>query len=64
MDSNNLNYLNRLVDDYKNIIMPINIWTPSIDHIEDPWYTDRYELVCNQISKCIEDIFKNIQKED
>lgn len=60
MDSNNLNYLNRLVDDHKQILMPINKWTPSISYIEDPWYTDRYSLVVSQIQRCIEDIFKNI----
>ena len=60
MDSNNLNYLNRLINDYKHIIHPINKWTPSISYIEDPWYTDRYEKVCTQIEECILDIFKNI----
>lgn len=60
MDSSNLSYLNRLINNHKNIIFPINNWTPSISHIEDPWYTDRYKKVCTEIKQCILDIFKNI----
>lgn len=60
MDSSNLSYLNRLIDDSRHIVYPINKWTPSISYIEDPWYTDRYKKVCNDIKQCILDIFKNI----
>ena len=41
-------------------IQPIFKFTPSIDEVEDPWYTGRYEKVVNQITTCIKDILKNI----
>lgn len=60
MDYENQYSLMRQLDDYKHILFPINKWTNSINEIEDPWYTGRYELVATQISKCIHDIFENI----
>ena len=60
MDEENRWSLMRQIDNYKNILYPINKWTPSIDEIEDPWYTNRYELVVNEIKQCVIDIFKNI----
>ena len=60
MDYENQYSLNRQIDDYKSILFPINKWTPDISEIEDPWYTGRYELVCDEITECIKDIFKHI----
>lgn len=60
MDEENRHSLNWQLDNYKNILYPINKWSNAILEIEDPWYTDRYELVCDQITICIKDIFKNI----
>ena len=60
MDDENYYSLLRQLNDHKNIIYRINKWTPSIYEIEDPWYTGRYEKVCDQIVDCIHDIFKNI----
>ena len=60
MDEENRWSLNRQLDDYKHILFPINKWTNGIIEIEDPWYTDRYELVVTQITECIHDIFKHI----
>ena len=60
MDYENQYSLMRQIDDYKSILMPINKWTNSITEIEDPWYTCRYELVCDEITTCIKDIFKHI----
>jgi len=60
MDEENRYSLNRQIDDYKHILLPINNWTPSIDEIEDPWYTGRYRLVCDEIEECLKDIFANI----
>ena len=60
MDYENQYSLNRQIDDYKSILFPINKWTPSVNEVEDPWYTGRYELVCDEISECIKDIFKHI----
>ena len=41
-------------------ILPIFHFTPGISEIEDPWYTDNYEKVVNQITTCIKDIIQNI----
>ena len=60
MDYENQYSLMRQIDDYKSILMPINKWTNSIAEIEDPWYTGRYQLVCDEITECIKDIFKHI----
>ena len=60
MDYENQYSLLRQIDDYKSILYPINKWTSSITEIEDPWYTGRYELVCDEITECIKDIFKHI----
>ena len=60
MDDENYYSLLRQLDNHKNIIYRINKWTPSIYEIEDPWYTGRYEKVCDEITDCIKDIFNNI----
>ena len=60
MDDENYYSLLRQLNNHKNIIYPIYHWTKGINEIEDPWYTGRYEKVCEQITDCIHDIFKNI----
>ena len=60
MDDENYYSLLRQLDNNKGIIYRINRWTPSIIEIEDPWYTGRYEKVCDEITDCIHDIFNNI----
>ena len=60
MDFENKYSLMRQIDDYKSILFPINKWTKSIKEIEDPWYTGRYQLVCDEIEECLKDIFANI----
>ena len=60
MDDENYYSLSRQLDNYKGIIYRINRFTPGIYEIEDPWYTGRYEKVCDQITDCIHDIFANI----
>ena len=60
MDEENRWSLNRQINDYKCILFPINKWTPSVNEVEDPWYTGRYSLVCDEIEECIKDIFANI----
>ena len=59
MDSSNRYLLTRKFGE-SNKILPIFYFTPGIDEIEDPWYTDNYEKVVNQITTCIKDIIKNI----
>lgn len=60
MDFENKYSLMRQIDDYKSILFPINKWTNSITEIEDPWYTGRYQLVCDEIEECLKDIFAKI----
>jgi len=61
MDENNLRYLNRLMVDKDSKFQPISKYTKDVLEIEDPWYTDRYDLVVKQITKCINDIIVNKQ---
>lgn len=60
MDESNKRRLSNIVDDYKHICFPIFKFTPEIREIEDPWYTGRYQLVVEQITKCVNDILHNI----
>ncbi|MCI6329558.1 MAG: low molecular weight phosphotyrosine protein phosphatase [Erysipelotrichaceae bacterium] len=60
MDNNNKRYLNFLLDDYKNIIKPITCFDDYNFEIEDPWYTDNFKKVCDELSKEIDLIIKNI----
>ena len=59
MDEENHYSLTRMFGN-DNKIKPIYNWTPSINEIEDPWYTGRFDLVVRQITKCVQDILKNI----
>ena len=59
MDENNKRYLSHLLDDYKGIIKPITVYE-SFNEIEDPWYTDRYEKVCDQLELCISHILSKL----
>lgn len=61
MDSNNKRNLSYMLDDYKNIIKPITIYTPSLSIIDDPWYTGQFDEVVEELTLCIEDIIKNIK---
>ena len=60
MDSYNLRNLKNIKEDVDNKYLPISHWSEGIYDIEDPWYTDNYIKVINQISKCVEDILKHI----
>lgn len=59
MDNENMYSLLRMFP-HSNKIYPIYKYTSSINEIEDPWYTGRYELVYSQIRQCIIDILNNI----
>lgn len=56
MDENNLRYLNHLLDDYKHIVKPITYLEDNLSMIEDPWYSGKYSLVCDQLEQCIKHI--------
>ena len=53
MDENNRRNLLRILDDPRGIMHPITVFEGDISEIEDPWYTDRYDLVANQIKRCV-----------
>lgn len=59
MDSNNEYNLKRILGE-SDKIMPIYYFTPTINEIEDPWYTGNYSLVVNQLKRCIKDIIKHL----
>ena len=59
MDNHNKDYLDFLLVDFKHIIKPITLYE-TYDEIEDPWYTSRYEKVCDQLEKCITHIFEHL----
>lgn len=61
MDNSNLYYLRRMFPE-SNKIMPIFRFTPHIKEIEDPWYTGNFEKVVSELTTCIKDIIKNIDK--
>lgn len=51
MDSNNMRNILRLIEDKDHKIKKLCDYD-----IEDPWYTDRYELVFNEISEGINNL--------
>ncbi|MCR5185216.1 MAG: low molecular weight phosphotyrosine protein phosphatase [Bacilli bacterium] len=59
MDKENYYHIARRFD-VNDKVMPIYRFAPSIDEIEDPWYTGNYSKVVSQIEECIKDILKNI----
>ena len=61
MDESNRRRLVRAYPEYQAKYYPVFYFTPSIDEIEDPWYTDRYEVVVNQLKRCIADILANLR---
>ena len=61
MDSFNKRNLSYLIDDYKQIIFPITIYTPHISQIDDPWYTGQFDEVVEQLEECIDDIIQRIK---
>ena len=60
MDDSNLRYLKSMLNPPYNKLFPINVYSKNIPYIEDPWYSDRYALVVDEITECIKDIFNNI----
>ncbi len=59
MDSSNRYLLTRRFgESYK--IIPIFHFSNGIYEIEDPWYTDNFEKVVDQITICVKDIINNI----
>lgn len=61
MDSYNKRNLDYMLDDYKNIIKPITMYTSSLSIIDDPWYTGQFDEVVEQLTMCIEDIIPHLK---
>ena len=59
MDDENRWTLGRMFPN-SNKIFPIYRYSKDITEIEDPWYTDRFDLVVSQIKQCVKDILANI----
>lgn len=60
MDASNRRILSYLINDTNNKCKPVFYYSSGIDEIEDPWYSDRYDLVVKQLTQCIKDILKNL----
>ena len=60
MDSSNRYLLTRRFGESSKIL-PIFHFTPNIYEIEDPWYTDNFKKVVDQITTCVKDIIKNLK---
>lgn len=59
MDKSNIRNFTRLFgSDYKHKIYLITEYLEGIEDIEDPWYTDNFELIFNQLDVAIENILK------
>ena len=61
MDENNRRYLGRLLNDSRGICFPITKYVSDFDEIEDPWYTDRFSYVAEQIKRCVEAILDHAE---
>lgn len=62
MDENNKRWLDYLFLDIDNKERIITCYEDDISHIEDPWYSDRYELVVSQLKQCVEHIIDRLSK--
>lgn len=60
MDESNRRILSYLVNDEHNRCKPVSFFTSSIGEIEDPWYSDRYDFVVEELKQCVKDILRNI----
>lgn len=61
MDNENKYSLYRMLGESSKIL-PIYQFSAGIYEIEDPWYTDRFDLVVGQITLCVKDIIDNLEK--
>ena len=60
MDQYNKSNLDRMFDDYKYIVKPISLYDKNIKDIEDPWYSDNFDKVINELIICVKEIFDNL----
>ena len=60
MDEENHYYLERMFP-HSHKIYPIYQYSKDMNEIEDPWYTNRFDLVVEQITICVKDIISHLQ---
>lgn len=60
MDNENAWLVRYRCSDPRDIIKPISIYTPSIDEIDDPWYSGEYKKVVQELQVCIRDIVERL----
>lgn len=61
MDASNRRILSYLVNDPQGKCKPVFAYSKGIIEIEDPWYSDRYDKVIDELTICINDILENIK---
>lgn len=60
MDGSNMRILSYLIKDPSNKCKPVFEYSNNIFEIEDPWYSDNYQLVIDELRQCIRDILSNL----
>ena len=63
MDESNKRRLFYVYPEFASKMKPVFCYTPGITEIEDPWYTDRFDLVVEQLQHCVKDILSHLDKE-
>ncbi len=61
MDKSNERIISYYLNDKDHKCKPVFFYSKGIYEIEDPWYTDNYDLVINELEICINDIIDNIK---
>lgn len=52
-----------ITDDKENKLINITKYSSNhISHIEDPWYSDRFDLVVSQLIDCCKNIIEKLIK--
>ena len=49
MDKSNKKYISKIINDESNKIKPITIYESEEFEVEDPWYSQNYSKVCNEL---------------
>ncbi|MCQ2798606.1 MAG: low molecular weight phosphotyrosine protein phosphatase [Bacilli bacterium] len=62
MDESNRRILSYLVNDSSKKCLPVFAYSKGIYEIEDPWYSDNYQLVIDELRRCVNDILTELDK--
>lgn len=60
MDEENKYDLQYMFNDKKHKIKPITIYDEYLTEINDPWYSNKFDEVVEQLLRCIEEIFTHL----